>query len=138
MWDLPLQTHRYLIEALGGIHLETMLFLRFTKFIQSINSGIKEAPIYLLDMIKNNTNTITGRNVKEVLNRTNEIDIFNVKLAELKKEKFFELPQNEKWRTNLIKELSNIKMKTLRVNFINGEEFKKDEINDFIDIVATM
>ena len=138
MWDLPLQTHRYLIEELGGIHLETMLFLRFTKFIQSINSGIKEAPIYLLNIIKNNTNTITGRNIKEVLNRTNENDIFNVKLAELKKEKFFDLPQNEKWRPNLIKELTNIKMKSLKVNFTNGEELKKDEINDLIDIVATM
>ena len=88
-----------------------MLFTRFTKFIQSIVTGIKEAPIYLLNLIKNNTDTITGRNIREILNRTNKRDIFNVNISELKKQKFCELPENEKWRVNLIKELTNIKMK---------------------------
>ena len=59
----------YLIEPLGGTHLETMLFTRYTKFNQLIFTGIKEAPIYLINIIKNNTNTITGRNITEILNR---------------------------------------------------------------------
>ena len=43
MWDLPLQTHRYFIEPLGGTHLQTMLYTRFTKFIQSISNGMKKS-----------------------------------------------------------------------------------------------
>ena len=73
--------------------------------------------MYILNIIKSNTDTITGRNIKEILNRTNKNDIFSVKLAELKKQKFFELTQNQKWRSSLIKELTNIKMKTLQVKF---------------------
>ena len=138
MWDLPLQTHRYLIEALGGTHLETMLISRFTKFIQSINTGIKDAPIYLLDILKNNTDSITGRNIKEVLNRTNETNIFNVKVSELKKQKFCELPENEKWRVKIIKELTNIKMKNLEVNFDNGELLSKKEIDMMLCSIATI
>ena len=105
MWNLPLKTHRFLIEPLGGKHLKTMLYSRFTNFVHSIQNGIKEAPIYLLDLIKNNTNTITGRNIKEILYKTDESDMPKVNISELnKKIRFCEFPDNEKWRINLIKE----------------------------------
>ena len=39
MWDIPIQSHRYLMESLGGTHLKTMLYTRFVKFIRSIKSG---------------------------------------------------------------------------------------------------
>ena len=48
MWDLPLKTHRHFIEALGGMHAKTMLYTRFTKFIQQVRNNKKEAFVYLL------------------------------------------------------------------------------------------
>ena len=65
---------------LGGVHLKTLLYYRFTKFIQSINTGIKYAPIYLNNFIKNNTNTITGSNIKDIFNVTNNKNMFDVKI----------------------------------------------------------
>ena len=138
MWNLSLETHRYLIEPLGGTHLQTMLYSRFTKYIQSINTGIKDAPIYLLNLIKNDTNTITGRNIKEILNLTNKNNIFDVKISDIKKCKFREMPENEKWRTNILKELTNIRMKNLEVNFDNGEALTKNEIDKMLFSIATM
>ena len=138
MWNLPLQTHRYFIEALGGMHLETMLYLQFTKFIQSINIGIKEAPIYLLNIIKDDTNTITGRNIREILNSTNENNIFNLKLSKIREHKFCEVPENEKWRINFIKELTNVKLKNLEINFTKNEELTRKEIDAIIEIISTM
>ena len=138
MWDLPLQTHRYFIEPLGGIHLQTMLYTRFLKFIHSIKNGIKEAPIYLLHLIKNNTDTITGRNIREILNLTNETNIFNVKASQIKEHKFSEIPIGEEWRINFVKELTNIKMKNMSVCFENGDELSKEEINDMIFFITTM
>ena len=138
MWDLPLQTHRYFIEPLGGTHLQTMLYTRFTKFIHSINNGIKDAPIYLLHLIKDNTDNITGRNIREILNVTNESNISNVTVSKLKEKKFSELPKNEDWRIKLVKELTNIKMKNLGVCFNNGDELSKKEINDMIFFTTTM
>ena len=58
MWDIPIQSHRYLMESLGGTHLKTMLYTRFIKFIRSIKSGNKIAAKLLLEMIKDNTETI--------------------------------------------------------------------------------
>ena len=39
---------------------------------------------------------------------------------------------------DLIKELTNIKMKNLSVKFPNGEELTKDEITIMLDTVSTM
>ena len=106
--------------------------------VTSINSGIKEAPIYLLNLIKNNTDTITGRNIREILNITNENNIMNLNIDKLRKHKFSELPENEKWRITMIKELTNIKLKNLQVKFTNDQELSIKEIDSMIENIATM
>ena len=41
MLDLPLDTHRYYIEELGGIHAHTMIFSRYVTFVQSLAKSDK-------------------------------------------------------------------------------------------------
>ena len=41
MWGLPYQAHRYLIEALGGQHAQSMLTMRYVKFLQSLKRSPK-------------------------------------------------------------------------------------------------
>ena len=84
MWELPRETHRIFIEPLGGLHAKTMLYTRFIKFIQSIMKGKKAAPIYLLELIKNNTQTITGRNIRLILNELNERSIHDIEIEDVK------------------------------------------------------
>ena len=98
----------------------------------------QRSTIYLLNIIKDDTNTITGRNIHEILNSTNENNIFNLKLSKIRKHKFCELPENEKWRINFIKELTNVKLKNLEINFTNNEEFTRKEIDAIIEIISTM
>ena len=43
MWDLPLSTHRNLIEPLSGTHAETMLLSRYAMFIQSLRKTSRVA-----------------------------------------------------------------------------------------------
>ena len=52
--------------------------------------------------------------------------------------KFCELPENEKWRINFIKELTNVKLKNLEINFTNNEEFTRKEIDAIIEMISTM
>lgn len=94
--------------------------------------------IYLLNLIKNNTDTITGRNIREILNITNENNIMNLNIAKLRKHKFSELPENETWRITMIKELTNIKLKNLQVKFTNDQELSIKEIDAMIENIATM
>ena len=137
MCHVHLNTHKYLIEPLGGKHLKTMLYSRYTKFVQSIHGGIKDAPIYLLELIKHNTNTITGRNVKKILYEIDETDISKVNLSKINKQiKFCEIPENEKWRINLIKELTNVKLNNLHIQFDNNGELTNENIDDIIYSIA--
>ena len=123
MWNLPLQTHRYLIEPLGGTHLKMMLYTRFENFIDSIKNGKKLAAKYLLELIKDNTETITGRNIKTINNDTKNLE-------------FEPCPVKEKWRINQIKELVEVKQKNLFVVFDDGEELSEENIDDMLDYIA--
>ena len=133
MWNLPLQTHRYLIEPLGGTHVKTMIYSRFTKFLQSILKSDKKAVLLLLFKTISNQRTITGQNVNIVLKDSKETNILEVNVNQLKRNlKFHELPKNLEWKVNFVKELTNIKMKMLSVDFDNDLILSMEEIDDIL------
>ena len=66
-------------------------------------------PIHLLELIKNNTQTITGRNIRLILNELNERSIQDMK----NKIKLKVIPQNEIWKVDMIKELTEVKQNKL-------------------------
>ena len=136
MWDIPIQSHRYLIEPLGGTHLKTMLYSRFVKFIWSIECGNKMAAKLLLEMIKYNTETITGRNMKLILMQLDKRDIESVNNITLKNLKFCELPKTEEWRISSIKELTNIRQGKLCVQFDQGIGMENNETEDILEFLA--
>ena len=95
---------------------------------------IKPAQL-LLQKVVRNVNTVTGRNVRFILNLTNKEDIFKIKPHEIKsKLKFCEIPAEEKWRTQLIKEIVNINQNALALdqheNALSSEDLQ--EILDYI------
>ena len=137
MWDIPIQSHRYLMEPLGGTHLKTMLYSRFIKFIKSIQSGNKLAAKLLLEMIKDNTETITGRNIKIILMELNKSNINQIDNKSLRGLKFCELPKTEEWRINSIKELTDMKQGKLSVQFENDYGLENNEIEDILTFLTT-
>ena len=133
MWNLPRQAHRIFIEPLGGIHAKTMLYTRFLKFIDSIWRGTKLAPIYLLETIKNNTQTITGRNIRLILNETEKRHIEEVTINELKEKiKLKPLPEEEEWKVTCIKELTNVKQNKFCIEDDQGNDFFSKKELDFL------
>ena len=70
MWGLPLASHRYFIEALGGTHARTMMFTRFISFVQSIMKSQKFLAILLLQKVCLNVETVTGHNIRYILSET--------------------------------------------------------------------
>ena len=107
------------------------------KFLHSIRRSPKLAPYYLLEKIKDDANTITGKNVKLILGNENK-DIFKVNINELAKNiKLCQPEETNRWKINIIKELTQVKMNLLSVTFENEATFNKDEIQDMIDYVAT-
>ena len=138
MWKLLINAHRHFIEPLGGIHAKTMLYWRFTKFIQFIIKSDKTAAIYLLHKIVDDKRTITGKNANEVLKEANESNIFKVNVNKLKsKLTFAEFPENSIWKLNLIMELTNIRMGVLTVGPNNEETLTTKEIDDIVNFITT-
>ena len=139
MWDLPWDSHRYLMEELGGTHAKTMLYTRFVSFIQSIGRHSKFPVQFLLNLTKKNVMSVTGKNIRHILNETGQTDIFKVKVSEMKKSvKFCEVQGEDKWKPDMIKELTNVKKGSM---FLEGENeeslLTNEEIQQIIDYVST-
>ena len=79
MWDLPLNTHRRFIKPLVGPHAQAIIMSNYVRFIQSIRNCNKLAVIYLLDKVRSNLETMTGSNIRHILDQVEEDDIFKIK-----------------------------------------------------------
>ena len=76
MFDLPLQTHRYLIEPISDMkHLKFTLMKRFLSFLNQIQNSSKNAPKQLLEYIKRDARSITGSNLRNLLLISDKDDI---------------------------------------------------------------
>ena len=138
MWDVPVNTHRYFVEPLGGPHAKTMIQTRYIKFMQSINQSKKPAAKHLYEFIKKNTKTITGQNIRNILINTDTDDIMNINANCVKsKLQFRKIPSEEKWRISVIKELTDVKQNMLEVKFSDNDNLTHDEIADIINFVTT-
>ena len=137
MWGLSFATHRYLIEALSGQHALSMLITRYVKFIQSIRKSPKIAVQFLLQKVLKNCSTLTGKNVRYVLEQTDSENIFDVSPNAIKKEfKFCEMKKEDAWRVNLVKEMINIRQKVLTLDQ-NEHALSNEEMEEILDYVCS-
>ena len=64
---------------------------------------------YLLEKSYRDMNTMTGQNVRHIMDLLEENNIFDVKPEKFKRSfKFEELPVDEQWKVDLIKSLTDI------------------------------
>ena len=92
----------------------------------------------MYELINKDTRTITGSNIREILIEINKENILIVSITHMKNQmKFSQIPKEEEWRVNFIKELTNVKQHNLSIEFDNGNFMTNDEIDDLISFVAT-
>ena len=122
---------------MSGEHAIIMIIRRYIKFIQSIQKSPKLPAQLLLQQIIRNVNTVTGKNVRFILDLTNKEDIFAIKPYEIKsKVKFCEIPEEEKWRTQLIKEIVNINQNTLSLDQ-HENALSSEDLQEILDQICT-
>ena len=110
MFDLPLQTHRSLIEPVSGVqHLKFLLIKRFLSFLNQIRNSPKCAPQQLLEYIKRDTRSITGSNLRNILMLTDKDDIDDISEIDIESLKYHELDEAENWKVDAILELTDVK-----------------------------
>ena len=114
-----------------------MLIARYVKFIQSIQKSPKIAVQFLLQKVLKNCNTLTGKNIRYVLEQTDTENIFDANPKTIKKElKFCEIKEDDAWRVNLVKEMINIKQNILTLDQ-NEHALSNEELEEILDYVCS-
>ena len=140
MWDLPRNSHRYFVEEVGGTHAKNMLFTRFVTFIQSLRKHSKLPVQLLLQMTKDNVESVTGKNIRHILDEIGKDDIFKVRVSDIKRKfKYVVLQEQDKWKVNMVKELTEVKQGNL--NLLAAEDdvhlLSYEEITEIINYIST-
>ena len=139
MWDVSRETHRYMVEELGGQHAQSMLIVRYVKFLQSMKKSTKLPVQFLLEKVANDMRTVTGKNIRYILERIGySKNIFEVKVGWLKKNlKFCQIPENEKWRVNFVEEIVNIRQNILKLDQEDDSFLTSDQLSEILDYICT-
>ena len=138
MWDLPLNSHRYFVEPLGGPHAKRMLISRYVSFVQSAKKSIKLCVQLLLQTIKDDVQTITGKNIRYILDELGQEDIFNVKKSCINELVFVQIEENDRWKIRFVEEMTNLKQNVLFLEENDHGDFSLDEISEIIAHISTV
>ena len=133
MYDLPVQTHRYLVEPVSEqTHLKKILISRFISFLNQIQKSDKIVPKQLLNLVQNDVNSVTGRNIRRILLLTNRSRWTDVTKTDVDKIVYAEIPDGNGWRVPLFHELTDVKFGQ---TVIDGFSF--DECNEMLEFACT-
>ena len=133
MYDLPMQTHRYLVEPVSGQeHVKKQLIKRFLSFIKQIEKSKKMLPIQLLNVIKYDTRSITGCNIRKILLLLKRTKIEDIKQEDIENLEYAVLEKKDGWRVDMIKEISDVKCGQLSV-----DGFSTDECEEILRYACT-
>ena len=130
MFNLPWGTHRYLIEPVSNeLHVRTILAKRFVNFISSIRHSSKNVLRDFLKYVEYDTMSVTGRNLRNISLETNINDI-RMLIARDVKLKYNDIPKQEEYRVNVIKEIVDIRNGQLDLEGFDMEEL--DQILQYV------
>ena len=133
MMDIPLPTHRRLIEPLSGLpHISTVLVKRFLGFLSQIEKSRKLIPKQLLQLVKFDVRSTTGYNRRKIMLGTNKISVENVKSSDSNSMKYHPLNDEEQWKVKLVHELNDIKYGKMEL-----DQFSDQEIEEMISFACT-
>ena len=110
MAGLPYSTHRYLMEPLSGqSHMSIVVVKNFLSFITRIRESPKPVLRQLYQMTKNNVQSTTGRNLRNILVQTNLSKVDDLTPSVVGQISYKPINDNDQWRVNIIKEIMDIK-----------------------------
>ena len=132
MFDLPHETHKYLIEPVSGkAHLKKVFVKRFLKFTDSLKTTKKIALKNFFNYIKNDCQSVTGANLQRISKLLNKTSIENLVPDDAFSICYESIPEYEEWRVKMINEITYTKF---GISQISG--FSHEEIGDMLRFVC--
>ena len=120
IWDLPFATHTRFLESLSPVpHLESVLTGRYLGFLNNFLKTSNSALGLIFSNCKNNISSQTGQNIKYLMDKHKMDSLGNLvdEKNTLKKLRVYTLPEEEKWKVSLLKEIALIKKGQLDIDF---------------------
>ena len=130
---LNLRTHRYLIEPLAETpHLKTMICSRYVSFFKSLSQCQKFPVRFLAKLQEKDMNTVLGRSLGHLADLCG-VPVSNLSTGIVKEKiKYKEIPEQEKWRLPIAKEL--MLTRSLETE-IRG--FSSNEVEDMLSFICS-
>ena len=129
IWDLPHPTHKNFVEQLIDFpHLQSMLHSRYIGFAWSVKNSKKEEVNLLYNICKYDQTTITGSNLKFLMEsyEKNTIDKLFENRFNISRNVVYPMNENDIWKVSLLEELVEIKSGRKEV------ELSEKEVEDLI------
>ena len=127
-------THRYLLEELSEcMHLKTMLAGRYVNFYRSLVESAKMPVRFLARISERDQRTVLGRTLSKLLAYASIDDLSMLTATCVKKSlKYWPVPNEQRWRVPLCKELNNIVQGSMDL-----PGFSVDECHQLLQLVCT-
>ena len=96
MFDLPIETHRYLIEPVSEAqHIKSILLKRFLSFCQQIRQSSKKALRNVFNRIYTDSQSVTGSNLRNIMFLVNKNSVDDLHPSDTSEISFRPLPESE-------------------------------------------
>ena len=127
MLGIPQNTHCFFIEHLTEIqHIKFSLLKRFVNFVNSIESSKKSVMRNILETVKQDCRTRTGRDLRKLMLVLEKRNVDEISKVALKNQIYDSIPSGHGWEVCIAKELLQIKNNELETEYLNSAEL--DEI----------
>ena len=126
MFDLPLDTHRNLIEPISGTtHVKIVLQKRFLSFVEQIKKSGKRLPRLMFNLIIDDIRSTTGSNLRGILLQTTKVKSSQLDMSDIQQLKYHSINDDQKWKIGVISELLRIRNEDLVVDGFSMEELEE-------------
>ena len=133
MLDLPISTHRNLIEPLTGeSHIKIILIRRFLSFIKKIKLSGEPPLVMLLTEAAADVRSTTGSNLRNIIVLAGKTFIAALNILDADKVEYQRLEDKEAWKIKLAIELVEAK-----ANSKDIPGFNKEELDTILEYVCT-
>ena len=98
MWDIPLQTHKYLLEPVSGqTHLKFTFMKRFLQFKSQVMKSSKSVLKTIFSICENDCGSTTGHNFRRIMLLCDKQSISDIEMKDIDKLTYRMIPENENW-----------------------------------------
>ena len=133
IFDLPWATHRYFMEPLiNKPHLQRVLIKRYLSFIKKIDNSKKMALKTLLEIVKRDVRTTTGKNLRRIMLLTGKNTVLDLEVGDAEFIDYHKVPDCEAWRINFVKELVEVQHGDMEV-----PGMAKAELDQILNYICT-